>query len=85
MGSRRNERRLVDVLLVGQEESWSVVARGGDDASDLLTDGGDPERSAPLRLCRSIAEDGSLRLGAPEPGNDLLLSEWMDWECDGDV
>ena len=85
MARSENQRRLVDVLLVGQNESWSVVARRGDDASDLFTDGGDPERSAPLRVCRGIADDGRLLLGDAQPGNDLLLSEWLTWSCDGDV
>ena len=81
MARSEKERRLVDVLLIGPKESWSVVARRGDDASDLLTDGGDPERSAPLRVCRRVA-NGCVLLGDAQPGNDLLLSEWLTWSDD---
>ena len=40
---RRERPRVVDVLLVGGRDAWSVIARPGDDHSDLFTDGGDPE------------------------------------------
>ena len=72
-------RRVVDVLLVGKQELWSVVARPEEDHSDLFTDGGDPERTAPMLLCRSIASDGTLVLGSTEPGCDLMLSELLLW------
>ena len=74
-------RRVVDVLLVGGHESWSVIARPGDDHSDLFTDGGDPERTAPLLLCRSVGSDGAVVIGSAEPGHDLLLSELLLWDC----
>ncbi len=84
-GPRAKRRRVVDVLLVGGQESWSVIARPGDDHSDLFTDGGDPERTAPLLLCRSVRSDGSVVIGSAEPGNDLMLSELLLWECPDEV
>lgn len=82
---RVDRRRVVDVLLVGGEESWSVIARPGDDHSDLFTDGGDPERTAPLLLCRSIGSDGVVVIGSAEPGQDLMLSELLLWDCPDEV
>ncbi len=76
---------MVDVLLVGGVESWSVIARPGDDHSDLFTDGGDPELTAPLLLCRSVGEDGKVVIGAAEPGNDLMLSELLLWDTPDEV
>ena len=78
-GSER--RRVVDVLLVGKDEAWSVIARPGDDDSDLFTDGGDPERTVPMMMCRAVGEDGAVILGVAEPGQDLLLSELLLWKC----
>lgn len=77
--------RIVDVLLVGRREAWSVVARPGDDPSDLFTDGGDPLRTAPLLLCRSVGKNGRLVIGAAEPGHDLMLSELLLWDCPDEV
>ena len=82
---RVNRRRVVDVLLVGDEEHWSVIARPGDDHSDLFTDGGDPERTVPLLLCRSVGPDGDIVLGEAEPGHDLLLSELLLWDTPDEV
>ena len=82
---RAGGRRVVDVLLVGGHESWSVIARPGDDHSDLFTDGGDPERTVPLVLCRSVGPDGVVVIGSAEPGNDLMLSELLLWECPDEV
>jgi hypothetical protein len=78
-------RRVVDVLLVGGQESWSVIARPGDDHSDLFTDGGDPEQTAPLLMCRAVLPDGSVVIGATEPGYDLMLSELLLWDCHDEV
>ena len=78
-------RRVVDVLLVGGKESWGVIARPGDDHSDLFTDGGDPERTVPLLLCRSVGADGVVVIGSAEPGNDLMLSELLLWDCPDEV
>ena len=50
-----------------------------------FTDGGDPERTAPLLLCRSVGPDGSVVIGTAEPGNDLMLSELLLWECPDEV
>ena len=82
---RANGRRVVDVLLVGGHEAWSVIARPGDDHSDLFTDGGDPERTAPMLLCRSVGDDGAIVIGAAEPGQDLMLSELLLWDCPDEV
>ncbi len=82
---RAGGRRVVDVLLVGGFESWSVIARPGDDHSDLFTDGGDPERTVPLLLCRSVGHDGVVVIGSAEPGNDLLLSELLLWDTADEV
>lgn len=82
---RPDRRCVVDVLLVGGHESWSVIARPGDDHSDLFTDGGDPERTAPLRLCRSVGPDGVVVIGTAEPGHDLMLSELLLWDCADEV
>jgi len=84
-GPRAERRRVVDVLLVGGQESWSVIARPGDDHSDLFTDGGDPDRTAPLLLCRSVGPDGVVVIGSAEPGHDLMLSELMLWDCPDEV
>jgi hypothetical protein len=82
---RAERRRVVDVLLVGGTESWSVLARPGDDHSDLFTDGGDPERTAPLLMCRRVGPDGIVVIGSAEPGTDLMLSELLLWECPDEV
>ena len=82
---RADRRRVVDVLLVGGHESWSVIARPGDDHSDLFTDGGDPERTAPLLLCRAVGPDGVVVIGAAEPGHDLMLSDLLLWDCPDEV
>jgi hypothetical protein len=78
-------RRVVDVLLVGGQESWSVMARPGDDHSDLFSDGGDPERTVPLLLCRSVGVDGVVVIGSAEPGYDLMLSELLLWDCPDEI
>ena len=83
--SRGGRRRVVDVLLVGNEEAWSVIARPGEDNSDLFTDGGDPGRTAPLLLCRWVGPNGEIILGEAEPGHDLLLSELLLWDCPDEV
>ncbi len=82
---RAERRRVVDVLLVGGQESWSVLARPGDDHSDLFTDGGDPERTVPLLLCRAVGPDGVVVIGVAEPGYDLMLSELLLWDCPDEV
>ncbi len=82
---RAERRRVVDVLLVGGQESWSVIARPGDDHSDLFTDGGDPERTVPLLLCRAVGPDGVVVIGVAEPGYDLMLSELLLWDCPDEV
>lgn len=84
-GERRDRPRVVDVLLVGGREAWSVIARPGDDHSDLFTDGGDPERTAPMLLCRSVGANGELVIGATDPGHDLMLSELLLWDCPDEV
>ena len=79
---KRVERpRVVDVLLVGNRDAWTVIARPGDDHSDLFTDGGDPHRTVPMLLCRSVGKDGELIIGAAEPGQDVMLSELLLWDC----
>jgi len=82
---RVNPLRVVDVLLVGGDEAWSVVARPGDDHSDLFSDGGDPDRTAPMLMCRSVGPDGMVVIGATEPGHDLMLSELLLWSCPDEV
>ena len=62
-----------------------VIARPGDDHSDLFTDGGDAERTVPMLLCRSIDDDGRIVIGVVEPGNDLMLSELLLWETHDEV
>ena len=82
---RLGRPRVVDVLLVGNRDAWSVIARPGDDHTDLFTDGGDPQRTAPMLLCRSVGEDGVLVIGAAEPGQDVMLSELLLWDCPDEV
>ena len=82
---RPQRPRVVDVLLVGNRDAWTVIARPGDDHSDLFTDGGDPLRTAPMLLCRSIGKDGRLVIGAAEPGHDVMLSELLLWDCPDEV
>jgi hypothetical protein len=83
--SRVERPRVVDVLLVGSRDAWTVIARPGDDHSDLFTDGGDPQRTAPMVLCRSVGKDGELIIGAAEPGQDVMLSELLLWDCPDEV
>ncbi len=80
----RSQLAVVDALLIGKQDVWSVVGRLEEDDSDLFTDGGDPQSTVPLRLCRAVL-DGAVVLGDADPEQDLLLSELLLWECCDEV
>lgn len=69
-------RTTVDGLVVGGREVWWLVARSVDDLVDLLgSDSADDDDR--IVVCREIAADGTLTLGAADPEQDPLLSAML--------
>lgn len=83
--SLRPRRTVVDGLLVGGKEMWSVVARADGNDADLFANDDVERVGAPFRFCRAVLADGSLVIGRAHPNQDLWLSELMLWECSDEV
>lgn len=81
----RLRRGVVDGLLVGGQEMWSVVARPDGNDADLFSNVDADRVGAPFRFCRAVLPDGSLVIGKAHPNQDLWLSELMVWECCDEV
>jgi len=76
----RPRRAVVDGLLVGRQELWSVIARCNGADADLFSDADASAVGAPFRFCRAVLADGMLVIGRAHPDQDLWLSELMPEE-----
>ena len=74
---RSRERGVVDALVVDERDLWAVVARHGERIEEWLHGSGG-EEVAPLRVCRTLLENGRVVLDQTDPERDHLLSDLED-------
>ena len=73
-GRRPQARGVVDALVMNERDLWVVVARQGESIDEWLHGSGGKE-VAPLRVCRTLLENGEIVLDNADPDRDQLLSD----------
>lgn len=79
----RRRHSAVDALMAGRNEVWVMVARPGEDPTDLLWSGNAYADNLVPRVCRAVLDGGVLVLADADPEDDPLLSELLRGEDSG--
>ena len=69
------QRRTFDGLLVSEQEVWVVV--GDEDDATVLDWLREADTAGPLMVCRGFSDEGHVRIGAADPGQDRWLSDFF--------